>query len=136
MKYDSILNAPHWEPRSRSRMSAEKRAAQFQPFDPLEGYEETVIETARETDSERAPDETGIDSINRLLLLLQTRLRETPEVCVTYFVPDQSKAGGAYRTVTGSVKKIDETERLMILTDGTSIPFSRIFSLRTPDSYT
>ena len=65
MKYDEILNAPRWEPRGRVRMPMEKRAAQFQPFDPLEGYSDAVEETARDTDAERWLDETSIDSINR-----------------------------------------------------------------------
>ena len=53
MKYYEILNAPRWEPRRRVRMPMEKRAAQFQPFDPLEGYSDEVEETARVTDAER-----------------------------------------------------------------------------------
>ena len=52
MKYDEILNAPRWEPRSRPRMPMEKRAAQFQPFDPLEGYSDAVEETARKAEEE------------------------------------------------------------------------------------
>lgn len=129
MKYDSILNAAHWEPRSRLRMPMEKRAAQFQPFDPLEGYEETVAETARETDSERFLDGTSIDSINEELAALQFRIREQPTVTVTWFEPDPRKTGGAYRTITGQLKKLDEYGGRMILTDGTAIPFERIFSL-------
>ena len=129
MKYEEILNVPRWEPRSRVRMPMEKRAAQFQPFDPLEGYSDEVEETARVTDAERWLDETSIDFINRQLAELQQRIREQPTVTVTFFEPDDRKSGGAYRTVTGKVKKLDEYGGQMILTDGTVIPLERILSI-------
>ena len=87
-KYDNILNAPPWEPRSHPRMPMSKRAAQFQPFDPLEGYDEAVNETARETDAERYLDETTVASLNATLAELNARIEEQPAVTVTYFVPD------------------------------------------------
>ena len=129
MKYDDILNAARWEPRSRVRMPMEKRAAQFQPFDPLEGYSDAVEETARDTDAERWLDETSVDLINRLLAELQQRIREQPAVTVTFFEPDEHKSGGAYRTVSGKVKKLDEYGGQMVLTDGTVIPLERILSM-------
>ena len=100
-KYDKILNAPPWEPRSQPRMPLSKRAAQFQPFDPLEGYDEAVTETARETDAERYLDETTVASLNATLAELNARIKEQPAVTVTYFVPDTKKSGGAYHTRSG-----------------------------------
>ena len=133
MKYEEILNAPRWEPRSRVRMPMEKRAAQFQPFDPLEGYSDEVEETARFTDAERWLDETSVELINRQLAELQRRIREQPGVTVTFFEPDDRKSGGAYRTVTGKVKKLDEYGGQMVLTDGTVIPLERILSMETTE---
>ena len=133
MKYEEILNVPRWEPRSRVRMPMEKRAAQFQPFDPLEGYSDEVEETARFTDAERRLDETSVDFINRQLAELQQRIREQPGVTVTFFEPDGRKSGGAYRTVTGKVKKLDEYGGQMVLTDGTVIPLERILSMETTE---
>ena len=129
MKYDEILNVPRWEPRSRVRMPMEKRVAQFQPFDPLEGYSDEVEETARFTDAERWLDETSVELINRQLAELAQRIREQPGVTVTFFEPDGRKSGGAYRTVTGKVKKLDEYGGQMVLTDGTVIPLERILSI-------
>jgi hypothetical protein len=40
---------------------------------------------------------------------------ERPTVVVTYFVPDPLKAGGKYKTVTETVKKIDTVRRCLIL---------------------
>ena len=131
MKYEEILNVPRWEPRSRVRMPMEKRAAQFQPFDPLEGYSDEVEETARVTDAERWLDETSVDFINRQLAELAQRIREQPGVTVTFFEPDGRKSGGAYRTVSGKVKKLDEYGGQMVLADGTVIPLERILSLET-----
>ena len=133
MKYDEILNAPRWEPRSRVRMPMEKRAAQFQPFDPLEGYSDEVEETARFTDAERWLDETSVELINRQLAELQQRIREQPGVTVTFFEPAGRKSGGAYRTVSGKVKKLDEYGGQMVLTDGTVIPLERILSMETTE---
>ena len=128
-KYDKILNAPPWEPRSHPRMPLSKRAAQFQPFDPLEGYDEAVTETARETDAERYLDETTVASLNATLAELNARIKEQPAVTVTYFVPDTKKTGGAYHTRSGKLKKLDELNEEMTLTDGTRIPLKHIMTL-------
>jgi len=128
-KYDKILNAPPWEPRSHPRMPLSKRAAQFQPFDPLEGYDEAVTETARETDAERYLDETTVASLNATLAELNARIKEQPAVTVTYFVPDTKKSGGAYHTRSGKLKKLDELNEEMMLTDGTRIPLKHIMTL-------
>ena len=128
-KYDNILNAPPWEPRSHPRMPLSKRAAQFQPFDPLEGYDEAVTETARETDAERYLDETTVASLNATLAELNARIKEQPAVTVTYFVPDTKKSGGAYHTRSGKMKKLDELNEEMTLTDGTRIPLKHIMTL-------
>lgn len=128
-KYDNILNAPPWEPRSHPRMPMSKRAAQFQPFDPLEGYDEAVTETARETDAERYLDETTVASLNATLAELNARIKEQPAVTVTYFVPDTKKTGGAYHTRSGKMKKLDELNEEMTLTDGTRIPLKHIMTL-------
>ena len=128
-KYDKILNAPPWEPRSHPRMPLSKRAAQFQPFDPLEGYDEAVTETARETDAERYLDETTVASLNATLAELNARIKEQPAVTVTYFVPDTKKTGGAYHTRSGKMKKLDELNEEMTLTDVTRIPLKHIMTL-------
>ena len=133
MKYDAILNAPHWNPRSRPRIPMEKRAAQFQPFDPLEGYSDAIVETARETDAERWLDETSIDAINQTLSQLRPRLKDRPTVSATWFEADSRKSGGAYRTTVGVVKKLDEYIGQMVFEDGTAVPLASLFSLCLDD---
>ncbi len=38
MNYDDIIDLPHYEPKNHPRMLPYKRAAQFMPFLPLNGY--------------------------------------------------------------------------------------------------
>ncbi len=47
MKYDEIINHPHYEPKRHSRMSREMRAAQFAPFAALSGHAGAVKRTAK-----------------------------------------------------------------------------------------
>ena len=48
--YDDIINLPHHESKKHPRMSLEARSAQFAPFAALTGYDETIRETARQTE--------------------------------------------------------------------------------------
>lgn len=49
-KYDDILNLPHHVSPTRHHMSMQERAAQFQPFRALTGYEDAIREAARLTE--------------------------------------------------------------------------------------
>ena len=50
---------------------------------------------------------------------------------ITYFVPDDKKSGGAYISYTGVVKKIDEYNRTVVLTDKTVIPIEQISEMQS-----
>ncbi|MCD8222403.1 MAG: YolD-like family protein [Clostridiales bacterium] len=127
--YQDIINLPHFVSKNRTHLSMIERAAQFSPFAALTGYESAVQETARLTGQrlELAEDEKEI--IARRLTLLHSRLAETPVVDVTFFIPDEIKDGGEYRTVSGVVKKLDEFQRLLCMMDGTKIPVDDITSV-------
>ena len=105
------------------------RAAQFSPFAALTGYDAAIVETARLTDTKRELSEERKEAIGRQLLTLQARLKTDPQVSVTYFVPDSRKAGGAYKTVTGAAKKVDETLGNLEMRSGITIPFDDILRL-------
>lgn len=47
--YDDLLLLPHYVSPTRPRMAPLERAAQFSPFDALEGYREKITETSRQT---------------------------------------------------------------------------------------
>lgn len=50
---------------------------------------------------------------------------------VTWFQPDERKDGGAYVTVTGRLKKIDEVGRILILLNGTSVPLDDVVRIES-----
>ena len=106
-------------------------AAQFNPFAALTGYDAVIKETGRLTDRRVELSEDNRVNLDRKQQLLSDSLAEHPEVSVTYFIPDERKAGGTYVTVTGNVKKFDNFQRLMVLTDGTMIPLDEIFELES-----
>ena len=128
-QYNDIINLPHHVSATRPRMPMIDRAAQFSPFAALTGYDTAIKETGRLTDERIELSEESRTVLDRKQQLLLDNLADRPEVSVTYFVPDERKSGGAYFTVTGQVKKVDEYERLLILTDGTKIPLNEIQDL-------
>ncbi len=46
MKYEEIINHPHYEPKNHPRMSKEARAAQFAPYAALAGHGSAIKRTA------------------------------------------------------------------------------------------
>ena len=112
-KYDDIIGLPHHVSATRPRMSMIDRAAQFSPFQALTGYGAAIQETGRLTDRkiELSEDERIVLDMKQQILL--DNIRECPDVSITYFIPDERKAGGSYVTVTGNVKKIDDYQRLL-----------------------
>ena len=129
MPYEDILHLPHHVSEKHPPMSRLDRAAQFSPFAALTGYEAAVEETARLTDRRIELDESEKGAIDQRLTLVQERLPVPTEVTITYFIPDKKKAGGAYVNISGTVKKIDDYERMVILRDGTSIPIDDILHI-------
>ena len=123
--YDDIIRLPHHVSEKHPQMALSDRAAQFSPFAALTGYEAAVDEAARLTDEKIELSEDRIAAIDALLASLQPG----DAVSAVYFVPDKRKAGGAYLSVSGSVKKIDSIGGVLSLTDGESIPFEDIFTL-------
>lgn len=128
-KYDDMLRLPHHVSASRKPMAITARAAQFAPFAALSGYDAEVQEAGRLTDRPIEPDEYEKEALNARLQLLARHLREEWVVSLVFFQPDERKAGGAYVTRTGTVKKLYETERLLTLTDGTVIPLDDLIAL-------
>jgi hypothetical protein len=128
--YSDIINLPHHVSRNHPQMPMEARAAQFAPFAALTGYDTVIHETARQTDKQVELEEYDNERLNRIFSELMDSLEEHPMVTVSYFKPDEHKAGGAYVTVTGQLKKIDTYEQLMVMEDGTAIPIGNIMDLQ------
>lgn len=125
-KYDDIINMPHHVSTTHPQMPLHDRAAQFSPFAALTGHEDAIKEAARLTDEWMEPDDDRKSELNEKLQELLARIEEKPPVTVTYFIPDEQKAGGTYVTVTGKLKKIDEYDKMLVLEDGLTIACDRI----------
>ena len=126
-KYDDIIGLPHYEPKYHPRMPIENRAAQFAPFAALTGHAAAIAETARLTD--RPPELSDGQQIE-LSRKLTYALERHSTVSITYFHPDSRKAGGRYVNITGVIKKIDDVERTIILTNGSILSMDRVTDLR------
>ena len=127
--YFEILSREHPTSKKHPRMSRMNRAAQFAPFAALTGYEESIEETARLTDRRIELSEYEIEELNAKLNFIQEHIKERPEVTITYFQPDERKEGGAYITVTGKVRRIDEASKVLVFEDEKIICIGVIVSL-------
>ena len=119
--YDDIIDLPHHVSETHPPMSRADRAAQFSPFAALTGYDAAVRETARVTERRIELDEGVKAELNARLNCILEHLPEHPRVSITYFMPDEKKSGGAYRTVTGTVRKLDSFAKTLTLVDGTVV---------------
>ena len=128
-KYDDIIALPHPEPRTHPRMSLHDRAAQFSPFAALTGHSAAIAETGRLTDSRITLDESEMARVDAELQHLQELLPSRPTVSITYFVPDERKAGGSYQTITGEVKRIDTVSGTIQLTNRQCISIADTFNV-------
>ena len=127
--YSDIINHPHYVSKTRPQMSELERAAQFAPFAALTGYDVAIKETGRLTDEKIELDEEALTTLDMKYQLLMDALDDAPEVTITYFQPDERKAGGKYVSATGAVKKVDDFERRITMRDGAKIPMDNVLSI-------
>ena len=119
--YSDIIDMPHHVSKDRPHLSMHQRAAQFSPFAALVGYDEVIEETRRQTDLKRELDETEKAELDRKLSVIAAHLTEKPIVVIEYFVPDKTMAGGEYVVKSGTVAKILQVQKKLVLGDGTEI---------------
>ena len=129
-KYDDIINLPHHVSAKRPQMSRSARAAQFAPFAALVGLDDEMEETARLTDAKPELEEAEKEKINRVLLEIRNNPQKETAVDLTFFRPDGRKDGGAIITRPCTVRRIDEIERQLILSDRSEIEFDNILSIK------
>lgn len=128
-KYEDIIRLPHPDPKNHPRMSMHDRAAQFSPFAALTGHGDHIREKARLTDGKAEMEEDELALLDERIRCLREHLAEKPQVTVAYFRPDERKDGGAYLTVTGTVRKIDEYEHRILFDDGTAVDIGEIYDI-------
>lgn len=127
--YEDIINLPHHISKKHRPMPREARAAQFAPFAALTGYESDVNEAARYTGKRRELREYETERLNRRINEIRDGIHGNTEVIITYFKPDEKKAGGEYLNIGGRVRKIDDYGRTLTLTSGALIPLDDIFEI-------
>ena len=127
--YEDIINLPYHVSATKPQMSMIDRAAQFSPFAALTGYDAAIKETGRLTDEKIEMDEEALNILNMKFQILARSLDDEPEVTFTYFKPDERKAGGAYLTASGVVKKIDDFERMIVMQNGMKMPMDDILNI-------
>ena len=128
-KYAEIMGLSHHVSKTRPQMPMSDRAAQFASFAALTGYDAAIKETGRLTDERIELDVEALSALDMKYQLLMEALDEAPEVTITYFQPDERKAGGKYVSAVGAVKKIDDFERRITMRDGTRIPTDDVLSI-------
>ena len=117
--YEDILYLPHHVSSKRAHMSMINRGAQFSPFAALTGYDAAIRETGRLTDFRPELADGGREELDEKLR--QVTEQEYPEITVTVFEPDERKDGGSFVKVSGTVKRVDLTRKLLLFTDGRTV---------------
>lgn len=129
-RYDDIIHLPHHVSKVHPQMAPGDRAAQFSPFAALTGYEDVLEEAGRLTGERIELDEDAKIILDEKLQMIQEQITARLQVEITYFVPDEKKAGGAYTTAAGWVKKIDRYGQNIIMNDDTKIPIGEIRDIK------
>lgn len=122
-KYGDILSLSRPVSLKHPPMARNDRAAQFMPFAALTGYHAAIDETGRFTEEMSDLSDDWKEDLNIQLRSLLAEGKDTV-ASVTYFKADEKKSGGAYVTVTGTIKKMDEA--MLYLTSGESVLLSDI----------
>ena len=117
------------EAQRQQRLEQENRRLRDENYYLQSELQEERSFTERLTDEKIEMDEEALSILNMKFQILVDSLCDEPEVTFTYFKPDERKAGGAYVKVTGTVKKIDDFERLIVMQDGTKLPMDNILNI-------
>ena len=129
-EYDDIINLPHHQSSKRPHMSNHQRAAQFAPFAALTGYDAAIDETARLTDKKLELSDEQADHLNVQIQRIVENIADKPQVEITYFVPDNHKSGGEYVTVTGCVRRFDDSNREIVFVDGMTVAIDDVYMIK------
>ena len=131
-RYGDIIDLPR--PRSgRDKMDREMRAAQFAPFAALTGYDAAVAEAGRLTDHEIETTEEQRAYLDEVLAAILERGPSSVQVHVTYFIPDERKAGGRYEVADGHIAWADKNRSILVMQDGTEIDITAITNIETQE---
>lgn len=129
--YEDIVNLPRHISKVHPQATMADRAARFSPFAAISGYEDMVKEVARVTEERIDITDATKELLNEKMNMIIEFLDEQPEVTITYFEPDKKKDGGAYVSITGTVKRIDEYERIVLMSNDKKIRIDEIYAIES-----
>ena len=133
-KYGDLLRLSRPVSRKHKPMSAWSRAAQFSPFAALTGYDDMIEESGRLTD--RTPELTQ-DDYEKLDIILSAVMHKDEKdrlVKISYFIYDELKEGGRCESMTGTIKRIDQAERVIIMNDGRRASLDMVVDIEPLDN--
>ena len=94
--------------------------------------------TTRERNAQIGGHRAGEEDTKLSQLMSALSAGQVPTLTFTCFIPDEKKAGGSYRDVTGKVKKVDNHRKEITLyaangiSDGESIQIKWIYDIKEP----
>ena len=127
--YERIINLPHKQSTRHPPMSMQARAAQFAPFAALNGYEDAIRESARQTDDEIEYSDDERERLDQKIQWLYRHINEQIRANITYFEADLRKHGGREVTIAGIIKKIDLNKRQIIFEKNINISIDQIIAI-------
>ena len=130
--YADMMEMDHPEIPGHPRMRRKQRAAQFAPFAALEGYEASIIETARRTQPRIELSEGEKEELSEKVTGLQKIIRTCPLVSVTYFEEDETKSGGQYLTIEKKAVRLDLYNRQILFEDKSIVNLDDIIAMHIP----
>ena len=126
-EFEDIIDHPHHISERHIPMPMKNRAAQFAPFAALTGFDSDIAEEGRLTDEiiEMTEDTAGkLDEAFQKMLS-----QERPDVIISFFRPDDKKAGGSYEEYRGIFRFYDAENNLLKFTDGMMIDAHMIYRI-------
>lgn len=123
--YSEMIYLQHHNPNEKhKRMSIYQRSAQFAPFNALTGFYDEITETGRITSEKIILEQDEQEKINNSLKNITNK-----QIKITYFIKDKYKNGGKYIKEEVIIKKIDNIEKTIILSDKRKIKLDDIIKI-------
>lgn len=131
-RYSDIIDLPHHQSVRRPHMSVYNRAAQFAPFAALTGYDQMVQDTAgmQLNDEKKVLSDDARRVLDEKLQILRKHLKEQPEIEVIFYDDKAGVNGGAYRFVSGNLKKFEESSAVLVLDQNLKINCENILNIQ------
>ena len=130
-RYEQIIDLPCPTSSRHPKMEREARAAQFAPFSALTGYDLAIFEAARLTEREIELNEDMKERLDRWSRLLSDIVNVEPKLRVTYFIADERKSGGRYKTVEGRLTAFDRYKKTITIDKREVVSLSFVKDIRS-----